>query len=97
MVKKGIRDYVVDNLIFPKALIIDQPGLVYSLLAKGYWGKKEKRRVVFIFEELISFLQLETIKKIGLENSSLLWYRIGKDIAFRYLLLADIKKFLLFF
>ncbi|PIN70161.1 hypothetical protein COV93_02560, partial [Candidatus Woesearchaeota archaeon CG11_big_fil_rev_8_21_14_0_20_43_8] len=50
------------------------------------------KRQIFYFEDIVSKLQIETINIIGQKEASRLWYLIGKDVGYRYLLMGSGKK-----
>lgn len=90
--KESIWDYWISKLLFPKTFLIDKPGIIISKISSKYGNKENKRRMVFFFEETLSYLQKETLKKIGKERTEDLWYKIGKDFGVRYLFLSEAKK-----
>lgn len=89
---KNLRDFIFGKMFFPKVAVIDKPGIIISKSSSKYGGRESKRRNVWIFEDTLANLQLETIKEIGKEKTDELWYKIGKDASTRYLLLAKVKK-----
>lgn len=86
-----IKDYWIKKFIFPKKIIISEPGIIINQISRRYGGIKSQQRSIFYSENIIIDLQLETARKIGKEKSVELWYRIGKDIGTRYMLLAKMK------
>lgn len=88
MRRKSIRDYFFEKLVFPKRAIIDKPGILINQLSRRYGGIKNRQRTVYFFEDVFLNLQLETIKCIGREKSSKLWYEIGEAVGKRYLALG---------
>jgi hypothetical protein len=72
--------------------MIDRPGIIYNVISKRYGRGNSKKRIVFHFEDIIANLQLETIKELGKEKTEELWYKIGKDVGTRYMLLSKAKK-----
>lgn len=92
MAKESVKDYWISKLLFPKTFIIDKPGVIINCVARRYGGIRSRQRTVFFFEDILSNLQIKTIKELGERKTSELWYRIGKDIGIRYLLLSKAKK-----
>lgn len=88
---KSARNYFFEKLIFPKVITIDRPGYIITRYTKRY-GDPIEQRSVFHFEDILANIQIETIKKIGKEKSSEIWYDIGKDTALHYLKMSNIKK-----
>ncbi len=86
MAVKDIRNYILSRLFFPKVAIIDKPGIIISKTSSKYGKKEIKRRNIFLFEDIIADLQKKTIKKLGYEKASNLWYKIGKDTATLYMM-----------
>jgi len=89
---KDVRKYLFDKLFFPKVAIIDRPGIIINKTVSKFGKEGVKTRVIYHFEDIPVNLYLETVKKLGKEKTDDLWYKIGKDIAVRYLLFAKIKK-----
>ncbi len=89
---QNIQKYIFEKLFFPRVAVIDQPGIIISKTSSKYGSKTSMKRMVFYFEDIIANLQIETVKKIGKEKTSNLWYKIGKDAGTRYLLLSKAKK-----
>jgi hypothetical protein len=83
---------ILQSIYFPKNVVIDKPGIIINLLSKKYGSKTSKKRTVYYFEDTIVNLQLETFKKLGREKTRELWYKMGKDMGARYMLLAKVKK-----
>jgi hypothetical protein len=82
-----IKKYIFKKLIFPKVFVIDKPGLIYSKNFSFISHRAYNVRVVYTFEDAYVNLYFDTVKKIGVEKTNELWYKIGKDVATRYLLL----------
>ena len=97
MALNNIRDYLFNKLFFPKVVVIDKPGIIYSETSKKYGKTKSKKRQVWFFEDVIAHLQLETAKKFGNKRASEIWYEIGKNIGARLLLFGGPKKVSSFF
>ena len=89
---ENARNYILNKLFFPKVAVIDKPGVIISKTSRKYGKKDSMKRIVFYFEDIISSLQLETIKELGKEKTSELWYKIGKAAGTRYLLLSKAKQ-----
>jgi len=88
---ENIRDYIFNKIFAPRTFIIDQPGIIYNVLAKKYGRGESKKRIIWYFEDTLANLQIATIKKLGFEKTNKLWYEIGKDTGLRYLLLSKAK------
>lgn len=67
-----------------KKLLVDTPGMIVYNDNGVFGGNNVKMRMAFMFEESIRKLYHDTIKKIGQDNTDMLWYKAGKDVAFRY-------------
>ncbi|MDH3352917.1 MAG: hypothetical protein OEL87_00530 [Nanoarchaeota archaeon] len=89
---ESIKDYWIKKLLFPKVFIVDKPGIIISKVSSKFGNKENKRRMIFLFEDILINLQLETTKKLGKAETSKLWYKIGKDIGTRYILSSKTKK-----
>ena len=89
---KNIKQFILRKLFFPKVAVIDQPGIIYNLLSRKYGGKKSRKRIVFIFEDIFAEIQKEAIKQIGAKEASELFYKIGKDFGVSFMLLGKAKK-----
>lgn len=84
-----VKRYLFDKLIFPRVFIIDKPGVIINKTI-GKFGKEGiKTRVIYHFEDFVTELYKETVKKIGKEKTYRLWYNINKDTSFRYTLFAN--------
>lgn len=87
----NIKDYIFNKLFFPKVVTIDKPGIIYNIFSRKFGGRQTKR-VVLYFEDIIANLQLETVEVLGKQSTNDLWYKIGKDVGARYMLLGKSKK-----
>lgn len=92
MVIESAKEFLFEKVLFPKMLIIDQPGVIISKAAGRYAKKIKRRRMIYIFEDVLANLHLETVKEIGKENTSKIYYKIGKDAGTRYMILANKRK-----
>lgn len=88
----SVRNYIFNKLFFPKVVTIEKPGIIINCVSRKYGGVKSRQRTVFFFEDTIVNLQLETIKELGKKKGSKLWYKIGKDVGMRYMLVGKAKK-----
>lgn len=79
-----IRKYILERLYFPHVLSVDTPGLILHKKIALFGGRDVVTRSILTFEETYVDLFLDTIKEIGEEKTSQLWYRIGKDFMYRY-------------
>ncbi len=89
---RRIRDYWVKKLLFPKNVLIDEPGVIVNCVMRKYGGARSKQRMVFFFEDIIVGLQKETEITLGYDDACKMWYEIGKEVGTRYLLLSHIEK-----
>lgn len=89
---KDMQRYLFNKLFFPKVAIIDKPGIIINQASSFYGLKKSRKRIIFLFEDDFVNLQKETIKQIGQKESSLLYYKIGKDFVTRHLYTSNYKK-----
>jgi len=87
-----VSRFVFSTLFFPKKVLIDRPGIIVNKIMQKYSGLNSQHRAVFFFEEIMSGLQNESIKKLGRDKAKALWYKTGKDVAARYLVLGNAKK-----
>ena len=87
MIFKSFKKYVSDNTLY-----INEPGLIYNVLPKKYGHSDSKRRIMFVFEDILVNIQSESRKKIGLQKTEELLYCIGKDVGYRYLIQGNIRK-----
>lgn len=80
-----IRRYILERLCFPNIISINKPGVILHKKISLFGGRDIVTRSLFVFEELYVRLFLDTLKELGEEKTSELWYRIGKEVAFRYM------------
>jgi hypothetical protein len=82
--KMSIKEFIIKNILFSKSVIQHRPGINITTSSRK-WGKSPAgKRIIYLFDEIITSLQEATIKKIGIERSQSLWYSIGKDVGLRY-------------
>ncbi len=91
MAIKSARNFFINKILFPKILNINEPGIITSKSLGIRKGKR--RRMTYSFEEILSGLQLETLKELGNKKSSDLFYKIGKDVGTQYHFFIGKKKF----
>jgi hypothetical protein len=89
---KDIKRLIFEKWFFPDVIIINKPGVIISKVVKKFGRESSICRLAYIFEDVLADLQLDTIKKIGYEKTSDIWYRIGKDLTFSYFLVSKAKK-----
>jgi len=89
---KDIKDYISKQLIFPKVLIVDEPGVITNKTVGQLSKKNVRTRIIFTFEDIYSNLYFDTLNKLGKKEADLLTYKIGKDNGFRYCLLSKAEK-----
>ena len=92
MSKSNFKEFWLNKFIFPKIYQIDKPGIIISEVPRLFGSYKIKKRDVYYFEKILSNLQIDTIKEIGIKNFEEMYYKIGKDLGIGYLLLSNIKK-----
>jgi hypothetical protein len=85
------KKYNFKKLYFSQFVIINNPGIIISKSFNFVNNLGRKIRVVYTFEKIYVDLYFNTLQKIGKEKTDELWYRVGKDISIRYLLMN--KKF----
>ena len=90
--KEKLQNYFLEKLILPKKVIINEPGIIINQIYKKHGGIRSRQRSIFYFEKIFINLQLDLKKELGEENSFNIWYKIGKDIGTRYVILSKIKK-----
>jgi hypothetical protein len=89
---KNVRNFLFNKLFFPKAVIINKPGVIYSYVDRKFGSPVSKRRMIYFFEDTFVNLQVRTIKKLGLKKTQLIYYQLSKKQVARYLLIANLKK-----
>jgi hypothetical protein len=89
---KDIKSYILNKLFFPKTIVIDRPGVIISKTTKWYGRTSSQKRTVYHFEDILVDLHAKTVEELGKENTANLYYKIGKDLGLRYMLLAKINK-----
>ena len=87
-----IKRYWFEKLLAPKVVTIDSPGIIHTKVDRKYGKSKSKKRLVWYFEDTIADLQIDTAKKLGKEETKSLWYKIGKKVTLRYMLLSRAKR-----
>lgn len=87
-----VKGYILNKLFFPKTIVIDKPGIVISKTSTWYGKKGKGKRIIYFFEDIFSNLQRKTLNTIGEEKARLLFYKIGRDVGLRYVLLANSNK-----
>ncbi len=88
----NIKSYILNKLIFPKAVTISQPGLILTKVIRKENSSLLIGRLAYIFEDILVELQKETLKKIGEKKTDEIWYKIGKDLVISYFLTLNAKK-----
>jgi hypothetical protein len=83
---------IIDKIYFPKNVTIHTPGIIINKTSRVFGGIKSQKRCVYHFEDIFAGLQLETIKEIGKERASQLYYNIGKELGFGYMIIGKVKK-----
>ncbi len=89
---KDIKSYILNKLFFPKTIVIDRPGIIISKTTKWYGKTSSQKRIIWDFEDIFVSHQLEAIKRLGKKKASDLYYKIGKDVGTKYVLLAGARK-----
>jgi len=79
-----VRDYILKKMIFPKLLIVDNPGIIISRNFKRLKGPYYDMRLSYTFEDFYDKLHKKTLKVAGKEETSFLEYIVGKNLATRY-------------
>lgn len=92
MEKENVREYLFNKIFFPKVAMIDRPGIIINKTSRKFGGKVSQKRTIFHFEDIFANLQLETISKLGRKQNSEIYYKIGKDLGIRYMILANAKR-----
>lgn len=93
MVFKDFKNFIFRELIFPKTLVLDYPGIIINKTVRKFGKGSIKTRTSYYFEDIYSELYNDSLKKIGQERVDLLWYKIGKDSSLRYLSFLGENKF----
>ena len=92
MEKRG--DYsreIITKVYFPRNVIIDRPGIIINKLSQKYSPEAPRKRIAYYFEDVFVRLQLNTINKLGEEKAKEFFYKVGKEIGARYMLLSKIR------
>jgi len=87
-----IKNYILGKLFFPKRIVMNKPGVILSKVVKKYGKEFSRGRLAYIFEDTLAGLQLDTIEKVGSNETSEIWYKIGKDSMASYFLVTNAKK-----
>src|SRR3989339_712150 len=87
----SIKQYIFEKLFYPKVVIINEPGMIINYSSKKYGHFNKFKRNLLYFEEIISKIQIETIRRHGIDKNRTLWYKIGKDLGIRYILVGGGK------
>lgn len=85
-----IKERVIRTLLFPKALRTEEQGIITEEITNILGSSR--RRIVYSFEDIFVDLQNALIQEIGNAETAELYYRIGKSVGTRYVLLASPKK-----
>ncbi|MBD3249292.1 hypothetical protein GF336_04570 [Candidatus Woesearchaeota archaeon] len=91
-IENRIINYTLSKLFFPKVVVIDKPGVIYTKQDRLFGNPITRRRIVYYFEDILVELHKETVKQIGPKKTAELWYKIGKDVGTRFLLLSKVRK-----
>lgn len=95
---RSFKNFIFKELILPKVLIIDSPGVIISKRISKFSKKSSMMRAVYVFEKFAVDLYNGTVEAIGKEKADLLWYKISKNSAIRYMMFSGetkIPKFLI--
>lgn len=90
--ERKLRDYWVKKLLFSEVFSIDTPGIIISETSRFFGSHKVKKRDVYHFERIFRELQVKTIEKLGADEASKFYYKMGKDLGTGYLLLSGVEK-----
>jgi len=82
----GVGNFLFSKILFPKKLVLGNPGVIINRFPRKYGGQKIAMRTIFYFEDISANLQLETISRLGKKRASEFFYILGKDLGARYLL-----------
>jgi len=85
MIFKNFKNFILAELIFPKTLIVNRPGIIINKTVRKFGKGNIQTRTAYYFEDIYSGLYLDSLKKMGKDRVDFLWYKIGKDSALRYL------------
>ncbi|MBT4647770.1 hypothetical protein HN827_03365 [archaeon] len=85
------KKYLLRNLFFPKIIKIDYPGIIISKTTRKFSFKEKTRRQIYIFEDIISDLQNNTINSLGENNAKKIWGEIGTSLGKFYVSKSRIK------
>lgn len=89
---ESVKAYWISKLLMPKSYIIGRPGIIISKTSSIFGSRSNQRRMIYNFEAPASSLQREAVKKFGIKQAGEMFYKIGKDIAFRYMAIAKARK-----
>ncbi|MBS3087394.1 hypothetical protein J4226_02255 [Candidatus Pacearchaeota archaeon] len=93
MIFTNFKKFILRELIFPKTLIVDYPGVIINNTIRRFGKGNVRTRTSYYFEDIYSNLYLDSLREMGKEEADLLWYKIGKDSSLRYLLFLGDNKF----
>ncbi|MBR9706436.1 hypothetical protein GOV14_05350 [Candidatus Pacearchaeota archaeon] len=87
-----IKSYILNKLFFPKAVTINEPGLILTKIVRKDNSSLLIGRLAYLFEDVLVDLQKKTVEQIGLAKTDEIWYQIGKDLITSYFLTLKVKK-----
>ncbi len=88
----NFKSQLLKELIFPKTLIVDRPGIITNRRVSRFSKKSNMTRVVYMFEKFAIDLYSGAAKKLGKEKADFLWYKISKDSVVRYMMFSGEAK-----
>ncbi|MBN2367997.1 hypothetical protein JXC34_03185, partial [Candidatus Woesearchaeota archaeon] len=83
---------IFDKIYYPELISISEPGRITSRGSDNYGKAFKKKRQVYLFERAFTDLQTSIMKKVGKKKAEEIFYRIGKDTGYRFMLLANMGK-----
>ena len=86
------KSFLFRNILAPKAILFDQPGVIINKVPQKYGRKTSYTRPVYHFEDVFAQIQLVSKKQIGLKETKDIWYKIGKDATTSYFMWANARK-----
>lgn len=80
------------TFVIPGSYVLDRSGVLISTTMDLFGNLSNKKRMVYIPEDILVHLQLETAAKIGRDKTEKLYYSAGIDMGRRLLALSHIGR-----
>lgn len=83
-------EYLLNKILFPKKLLIEQPGIIINKVVQKYGDKQSRFRTIFFFEEIMAELQIKS-KPLLKNKHEIFWTKIGYETTKRYFKLGSVS------